>query len=307
MSPRSPNWSEADIPDLGGRTAIVTGANTGLGLETARALAEHGAAVVLAVRDVEKGKAALASISARCPAARVWLQSLDLTSLASVRRAAHEIVAEHARIDLLVNNAGVMYTPKSRTADGFELQLGTNHFGHFALTGLLLPRMLEVPGSRVVSVSSIGHRIRSAIDLDDLAFERGYGRVAAYGRSKLANLLFTYELQRRLANAGAATSALAAHPGVSATELMRNSPAILRSFEGVLRPLAQSAAMGALPTLRAATDPGALGGEYYGPDGFAQLRGHPVRVESSARSHDADLQRGLWKASEESTGVPFPV
>jgi NAD(P)-dependent dehydrogenase (short-subunit alcohol dehydrogenase family) len=301
-------WTEAQIPDLGGRTAIVTGANTGLGLETARALAEKGATVVLAVRNLEKGRAAIDRITARRRGARVSLQSLDLTSLASVRRAASEIGAAHPRIDLLVNNAGVMYTPESRTADGFELQLGTNHLAHFALTGLLLPRLLEVRGSRVVSVSSIGHRIRSEIDLDDLAFEKkGYSRVAAYGRSKLANLLFTYELQRRLAGAEAETSALAAHPGISATELLRNSPAILRFLELPLRPLAQSAAMGALPTLRAATDPAAAGGEYYGPGGFAEAWGHPVRVSSSARSHDPDLQRRLWKASEELTGVSFPV
>ena len=300
-------WTEAEIPDLGGRTAIVTGANTGLGLETARALAEKGATVVLAVRNLEKGRAAIERITARRPGARVSLQPLDLTSLDSVRRAASEIGAAHPRIDLLVNNAGVMYTPESRTADGFELQLGTNHLAHFALTGLLLPRLIEAKGSRVVSVSSIGHRIRSEIDLDDLAFEKGYSRVAAYGRSKLANLLFTYELQRRLAGAGAETSALAAHPGLSSTELLRNSPAILRFLEFPLRPLAQSAAMGALPTLRAATDPAAAGGEYYGPGGFAEAWGHPVRVASSARSHDADLQRRLWKASEELTGVSFPI
>ena len=300
-------WTEAEIPDLDGRTAIVTGANTGLGLETARALAEKGATVVLAVRSLDKGRAAIERIAARRPDARVSLQALDLTSLDSVRRAASAIGAAHPRVDILVNNAGVMYTPKSRTADGFELQLGTNHFAHFALTGLLLPHLLAAPGSRVVSVSSVGHRIRSAIDLDDLAFDKGYSRVAAYGRSKLANLLFTYELQRRLAAAGVATSALAAHPGLSATELLRNSPAVLRILEVPLRPLAQSAAMGALPTLRAATDPAAVGGEYYGPDGFAEAWGPPVRVASSARSHDADLQRRLWKASEELTGVSFPI
>ena len=197
------DWTEADIPDLTGRTAIVTGANTGLGLETARALAEHGATVVLAVRNLEKGQAALASIRARRKDARVSLHALDLSSLESVRRAAGELAAAHERIDLLVNNAGVMYTPQSRTADGFELQLGTNHLGHFAFTGLLLHRLLAAAGARVVTVSSLGHRIRSEIDLADLHFEKGYGRVAAYGRSKLANLLFTYELQRRFERAGA--------------------------------------------------------------------------------------------------------
>jgi NAD(P)-dependent dehydrogenase (short-subunit alcohol dehydrogenase family) len=301
------DWTEADIPDLSGRTAIVTGANTGLGLETARALAEHGATVVLAVRNLEKGQAALASIRARRKDARASLHALDLSSLESVRRAAGELAAAHERIDLLVNNAGVMYTPKSRTADGFELQLGTNHLGHFAFTGLLLPRLLATPGARVVTVSSIGHRIRSAIDLADLHFEKGYGRVAAYGRSKLANLLFTYELQRRLERAGAKAAALAAHPGMSATELTRNMPAFIRVLEPLLMPLAQTAAMGALPQLRAATDPAAVGGQYYGPDGFGESWGHPVVVQSSARSHDAGLQSALWKASEELTGVTFPL
>jgi NAD(P)-dependent dehydrogenase (short-subunit alcohol dehydrogenase family) len=301
------DWTEADIPDLSGRTAIVTGANTGLGLETARALAEHGAAVVLAVRNLEKGRAALESIRAHRKDARVSLHALDLTSLASVRRAAGELAAAHERIDLLVNNAGVMYTAKSKTADGFELQLGTNHFGHFAFTGLLLPRLLATPGARVVNVSSIGHRIRSAIDLADLHFEKGYGRVAAYGRSKLANLLFTYELQRRFERAGAAAAALAAHPGMSATELTRNVPAFVRVLEPLLLPLAQPAAMGALPQLRAATDPAAVGGQYYGPDGLGEAWGHPIVVRSSARSHDAGLQGALWKASEELTGVTFPL
>jgi len=301
------DWTEADIPDLTGRSAIVTGANTGLGLETARALAAHGATVVLAVRNLEKGQEALASIRARRADARVSLHALDLSSLASVRRAAAELLAAHARIDLLVNNAGVMYTPKSRTVDGFELQLGTNHFGHFAFTGLLLPRLLATPGARIVTVSSIGHRIRSTIDLGDLHFEKGYGRVAAYGRSKLANLLFTYELQRRFARAGAPVAALAAHPGMSATELTRNLPGFIRVLEPLLLPLAQSAAMGALPQLRAATDPGAVGGQYYGPDGFGESWGHPIVVQSSARSHDTALQGALWKASEELTGVTFSL
>jgi NAD(P)-dependent dehydrogenase (short-subunit alcohol dehydrogenase family) len=301
------DWTEADIPDLTGRTAIVTGANTGLGLETARALAERGATVVLAVRSLEKGQAALASIRERRKDARVSLHALDLSSLESVRRAAGELASAYEQIDLLVNNAGVMYTPQSRTADGFELQLGTNHFGHFAFTGLLLPRLLATPGSRIVTVSSIGHRIRSAIDLADLHFEKGYGRVAAYGRSKLANLLFTYELQRRFERAGARVAALAAHPGMSATELTRNLPSFIRVLEPLLLPLAQTAAMGALPQLRAATDPAAVGGQYYGPDGLGESWGHPVVVQSSARSHDAGLQSALWKASEELTGVTFPI
>jgi NAD(P)-dependent dehydrogenase (short-subunit alcohol dehydrogenase family) len=199
-----------------------------------------------------------------------------------------------------------MYPPFGRTADGFELQMGTNHLGHFALTGLLLPRLLEVPGSRVVTVSSVGHRIRSRIMLDRLHAEEGYGRVPAYGRSKLANLLFTYELQRRLAAAGASTQALAAHPGVSATELVRHMPGA-RLLTPVMPLVAQSSQMGALPTLRAATDPEASGGDYFGPDGFLEGRGHPQKVSSSRRSHDRELQAGLWRVSQEQTGVDFPV
>ena len=256
----SSNWTEQHIPDQHGRVAIVTGANTGLGFETARMLAERGAAVVLAVRDVEKGKQAAARITGD-----VTVQALDLTSLDSIRSAAADLRAAHPRIDLLINNAGVMYTPKQTTADGFELQFGTNHLGHFALTGLLLDRLLPVPGSRVVTVSSIGHRIRAAIHFDDLQWERSYNRIAAYGQAKLANLMFTYELQRRLAPHGT-TVAVAAHPGVSNTELTRNTPAALRVPLTWLAPLlTQKAEMGALPTLRAATDPAVVGGQYYGP------------------------------------------
>lgn len=300
-------WNEGSVPDLTGRVAVVTGANTGLGLETARVLAARGAAVVLAVRDLDKGRAAVATIVGAHPSADVTLLQLDLSSLASIRQAADRLRSDHDRIDLLVNNAGVMYTPESRTADGFELQFGTNHLGHFALTGLVLDRMLGVEGSRVVAVSSVGHRIRSAIDFDDLAFRNGYNRVAAYGRSKLANLLFTYELERRLRKAGAATRALAAHPGVAATELVRNSPAALRWLAEMTSPLLQSPLMGALATLRAATDPSAAGGQYYGPSGLGEFMGHPVLVQSSRRSHDESLQRQLWRASEELTGVTYPA
>jgi NAD(P)-dependent dehydrogenase (short-subunit alcohol dehydrogenase family) len=301
------HWTADDMPDQTGRTAVVTGANTGLGLETAKALAARGAAVVLAVRNLDRGKDAAAAVTTATPGADVTVQRLDLASLTSVREAAGELRARHERIDLLVNNAGVMYTPRGTTADGFELQFGTNHLGHFALTGLVLDRLLATPGSRVVTVSSIGHRIRARIHFDDLQLEHGYGRVAAYGQSKLANLLFTYELQRRLAAAGAGTTALAAHPGGSNTELVRNSPAPLRALNAVFGPLVtQSAAMGALPTLRAATDPAAVGGQYYGPGGLRELRGHPVVVASSSRSHDADVQRRLWTVSEELTGVTYP-
>jgi NAD(P)-dependent dehydrogenase (short-subunit alcohol dehydrogenase family) len=299
-------WTTDDIPDQTGRIAVITGANTGLGYETARALAEHGAHVVLAVRNLDKGKDAAARITAASPRADVALQELDLTSLDSIRAAARQLRSDHDRIDLLINNAGVMYTPKSTTKDGFELQFGTNHLGHFALTGLLLDRLLPVAGSRIVTVSSIGHRIRADIHFDDLQWEHSYNRVSAYGQAKLANLLFTYELQRRLAPHGT-TIAAAAHPGGSNTELMRNLPPLVARVSAVIEPLFQDPAMGALPSLRAATDPAVVGGQYFGPDGFAQTRGYPKVVASSRKSHDVDRQRRLWAVSEELTGVVYPV
>lgn len=302
-------WSRADIPDQSGRVVVVTGANTGLGYHTAAVLAFRGAHVVLAVRSPEKGNSALARIVAAKPQADITLQELDLSSLDSVRAAAEALRSTYPRIDLLINNAGVMWTPKQTTKDGFEMQFGTNHLGHFALTGLLLDRLLPVRGSRVVTVSSLGHRIRAAIHFDDLQWERGYDRIAAYGQSKLANLLFTYELQRRLAaDPDAATIAVAAHPGGSNTELARHLPRIVRPLSNILGPvLFQSAEMGALPTLRAATDPSVAGGQYYGPDGFLEQRGHPKLVQSSPASHDEELQRRLWAVSEELTDVRFPV
>src|ERR1700722_6362523 len=299
-------WTTANIPDQTGRTAVITGANTGLGYETAAALAAKGANVVLAVRNLDKGKEAVRRIEESTPGAQVTLQQLDLTSLDSINAAAGELRDQHDTIDLLINNAGVMWTPKSTTKDGFELQFGTNHLGHFAFTGLLLDRLLPVEGSRVVTVSSMGHRIRAAIHFDDLQWERRYSRVGAYGQSKLANLLFTYELQRRLAPHGT-TIAAAAHPGGSNTELMRNMPRPLVVAADLLAPLFQDAALGALPTLRAATDPGVRGAQYFGPDGFGQVRGYPKVVSSSAQSHDVELQRRLWAVSEELTGVVYPV
>ncbi|MCV7409738.1 short-chain dehydrogenase [Mycobacterium florentinum] len=299
-------WTASDIPAQKGRVAVITGANTGLGYETAAALAEHGAHVVLAVRNLDKGKDAVARITAKSSQADVALQELDLSSLESVRAAADQLRSDYDRIDLLINNAGVMWTPKSTTADGFELQFGTNHLGHFAFTGLLLDRLLPVAGSRIVTVSSLGHRIRADIHFDDLQWERSYNRVAAYGQAKLANLLFTYELQRRLAPRGT-TIAAAAHPGGSRTELTRNLPPLLARITPLIEPLFQGADMGALPTLRAATDPGVLGGQYYGPDGFGEQRGYPKIVSSSDKSHDLGLQRRLWTVSEELTGVVYPV
>ncbi len=308
-------WSIADIPDQTGRTAVVTGSNTGLGYETAAALAAKGAHVVLAVRNVDKGRAAEARIGDATPGASVSVQELDLTSLDSVRAAAEALRSNHDTIDLLINNAGVMMTPKATTKDGFELQFGTNHLGHFAFTGLLLDRVLAAPGSRVVTVSSVGHRFaRNGIRFDDLQWDKDYSRVAAYGQAKLANLMFTYELQRRLQSAcssrahqGTHTIAAAAHPGGSRTELMRNLPHLLEAASKLLEPLFQDADMGALPTLRAATDPGVIGGQYFGPDGFGEQRGYPKVVASSQASHDVTAQRRLWTVSEELTGVTFPV
>jgi NAD(P)-dependent dehydrogenase (short-subunit alcohol dehydrogenase family) len=298
-------WTTADIPDQTGRTAVITGANTGLGFETAAALAAKGAHVVLAVRNVEKGKAAADLITRAAAGASVAVQELDLTSLESIRAAADQLRASHESIDLLINNAGVMFTPKSTTKDGFELQFGTNHLGHFALTSLLLDRVLAAPGSRVVTVSSQGHRFVRGIRFDDLQWENGYSRVGAYGQAKLANLLFTYELQRRLQ--GTNTIAVAAHPGGSRTELTRNLPPLVAAVTRLAEPLFQSAEMGALPTLRAATDPGVLGGQYFGPDGFGEQRGYPKVVASSEASHDTDAQRRLWAVSEELTSVVSPV
>lgn len=301
-------WTAADVPDQTGRIAVITGANSGIGYEAAAVLAARGAHVVMAVRNLDKGAAARDRIVAASPGAEVTLQELDLTSLDSVSVAAEALRSTYPRIDLLVNNAGVMWTPKETTKDGFELQFGTNHLGHFALTGLLLDHLLAVPGSRVVVVSSLAHKLLADIHLDDLQWERRYSRIAAYGQSKLANLLFAYELQRRLALRDEPTIAVAAHPGGSYTELARNVPTILHPAYRIVGPLVfQSAAMGALPTLRAATDPDVQGGQYYGPDGIGEQRGNPKLVQSSPRSHDPELQRRLWTVSEELTGVTFPI
>jgi len=302
-------WTEKDIPNQTGRLAIVTGSNTGLGYDTARALAQHGAKVVMAVRDTAKGESAAARIRSLSPGADVTVQKLDLGSLAAVKDAAAEMAAAYPRIDLLINNAGVMYPPKSNTADGFELQFGTNHLGHFALTGLLLKNLLPVDGSRVVVVASLAHNIRAKIDFDDLQWEkRSYDRVASYGQSKLANLMFAYDLQRRLAAAKAKTIAVAAHPGFAATELMRHMPGgNLPGFDWLTSKIFNTAEMGALPTLMAATAPTVKGGQYYGPDGIRELRGHPKLVGSSRQSKDEAVQERLWTVSEELTGVTFPV
>jgi NAD(P)-dependent dehydrogenase (short-subunit alcohol dehydrogenase family) len=286
-------WTAADIPDQSGRTVVVTGANSGLGAVTARQLAAHGASVVLACRNTSKGAAAAATMTGD-----VTVRALDLADLASVRAFA----ADTGEIDVLINNAGVMAVPQSRTVDGFETQFGTNHLGHFALTGLLLPRITE----RVVVLSSGVHRI-GRIHLEDPNFERRrYERWAAYGQSKLANLMFAYELQRRLSAAGSSVKAVAAHPGYAATELQSHTESVMdRLMKLSNSVVAQSAERGALPTLYAATNSTVQGGEFIGPDGFQELRGHPRRVGSSKRSQDKTVAAGLWTLSEELTGVSY--
>jgi NAD(P)-dependent dehydrogenase (short-subunit alcohol dehydrogenase family) len=309
MSP-SRAWSAAQIPDLSGRTVVVTGGNSGLGFEAARALARRGAHVVLACRSEPNASRALAALRAESPAAQVEARRLDLASLASVRDFAKGFLERERSLHALVNNAGVMALPRCETADGFEMQLGTNHLGHFALTGLLLPALLATPGARVVNLSSTMHKI-GRMRWDDLHGRRRYQKWTAYGQSKLANLLFTYELERRLCARGAPVISVACHPGYAATNLQYAGPRMEGSSFGELqmrwmnRLLSQSAEMGALPTLYAATADDVKGAEYFGPGGFAELWGPPRRVRSSRRSHDAGDAARLWDFSLEATGVGY--
>jgi len=288
------SWTVADIPDQTGRTIVVTGANSGLGAATAAALATKGARVVLACRTVSKGETAAARMTGDVSVSR-----LDLADLASVRAFADA----SGPIDVLVNNAGVMAVPKARTADGFEMQIGTNFLGHFALTGLLLPKI----SSRVVTLSSGAHRI-GKIDVDDLNWQRRrYQRWAAYGQSKLADLIFAFELQRRLAAHGSPVASIAAHPGYAATDLQSHTQSVQDRVMALgNRLIAQNADMGALPTLYAATSPEAVGGRYYGPDGLGELRGHPKQVGCSGAARDEALATRLWLLAEDLTGVSFP-
>ncbi len=291
-------WGLTDVPGQRGRTAIVTGANSGLGAVTARALAQAGARVLLACRDVTKGEAAAATMTGT-----VEVRQLDLASLESVRAFAAGV---EEPVDVLVNNAGVMAPPRAETADGFELQLGTNHLGHFALTGLLLDRVRD----RVATLSSNAHRI-GRIHFDDLQSERRYGAWSAYGQSKLANLLFALELQRRLEATGSPLRSVAAHPGYAATNLQYAGPAMAHTRIGAAavrlgnRLLAQSAQAGALPALYAATVPDLPGGSYVGPRGPGQLRGAPTLVRPNPNARDAQVAARLWEASERLTGVAF--
>jgi NAD(P)-dependent dehydrogenase (short-subunit alcohol dehydrogenase family) len=296
------NWTAENIPDLTGKVAIVTGANSGIGFEMAQALARKQAGVILACRNKDKGEAAVRQIRQEHSSSQTELMLLDLSDLAAVRRFAAEFSQHYQRLDLLINNAGIMATPFGKTADGFELQFGTNHLGHFALTGLLLNLILHTPQARIVTVSSGGHRF-GQIGFANLNAEKGYNRQRAYAQSKLANLLFNYELHRRLERNGVDTLAVAAHPGWTATNLQ-----VHWRLVRILNPvLSQTPQMGALPALYAATAPDVRGGEYYGPRGWLELRGYPAKVKSSNRSHDVAVAARLWAVSEELTGVRYPI
>jgi NAD(P)-dependent dehydrogenase (short-subunit alcohol dehydrogenase family) len=304
------SWTTSDIPDLGGRVAVVTGANGGLGLVTASVLARAGATVVMAARDQQKAKAAHDEILALHPEAALEVVELDLASLDSVRAAAEQISDTHPEIDILVNNAGVMGIPERRTEDGFEMQLGTNHLGHFALTAHLLPALLAAPAARVVTVTSTAHHVGRPVDPQNPHLHGRYRPWRAYGQSKLANPLFSGELQRRAVAQGTSLTSAAAHPGYSATNLT-TGPAVGAAF---LKPvlgvadqlLGQDDEMGALPQLYAATMSDVLPNDYWGPDGFREMRGHPKRVGRSQHALDDDVAGRLWSRSEELTAVTYP-
>ncbi|MBY0275668.1 SDR family oxidoreductase [Candidatus Binatia bacterium] len=305
-------WTADDVPDLAGKTIVVTGGNSGIGFEAARQMARKGAHVILACRDTGKAREAVAQIHTLQPSASLEAMQLDLASLESVHRFARDFAAKGIPLDVLCNNAGVMAIPRRTTAEGFEMQLGTNHLGHFALTGLLLEPLLAAPAARVVTVSSTAHK-PGRIDFDDLQGEKTYRKWIAYAQSKLANLLFAYELQRRLDAAGARAISLACHPGYSATNLqavgpqMSGSRIAARLMDLGNRFFSQSAAMGALPTLYAATAPDARGADYIGPDGFMENAGHPKKARSTARSHDREVARRLWEVSEQLTSVRYAL
>ena len=300
----SSKWTTANIPDQNGKVTIITGANSGVGLQATIALCRKYAVVTMAVRDLKKGEQAMATVKAAVPGANVQLAMLDLADLESVKSFAQQFAKTHDRLDVLMNNAGVMYPAKrSETKQGFELQIGTNHLGHFALTGQLMDLIKRTPHARIVSQASLAH-ITGDISLDDINRTKGYNRIQAYAQSKLANLLFTYELDRRLKAHFIDAIATVAHPGVSKTNLMRTSGFMIELFTPLM---AQSAEMGALPILRAATDPGLKGGEYIGPDGFMGIKGYPVIVKSNRKSYNEELAVALWALSEKMTGVKFGI
>ena len=299
-----PRWDEKDVPSLDGKVAVVTGANSGLGLETASVLARHGAKVLMACRNLEKAAGAADRVRAGATS-DVEVVALDLASLASVAECAKQITAGESRLDLLINNAGLMGIDQARTEDGFEMTLGVNHLGHFALTAQLAPLMLATPGSRIINVSSVGHRL-GHLALDDLMFERRrYHRWPPYFQSKLANLLFTAGLHRRLTDARAQTAALTAHPGASRTDLGQEGTGVTNLLLRAASGMGQPARIGALSTVRAAVDPEARGGQFYGPR-LMQV-GYPVVEKPSGRARNAADAEALWARSEELTGVVFDI
>ena len=294
-------WDSNDIPDQKGRIAIVTGSSSGIGYETARVLAEKNATVIIAVRNLQKGSTAAEKIKVNYLNADVNVMELDLASLESVRRFAIKFKGDHSRLDLLINNAGVMMPPYSKTTDGFELQFGTNHLGHFALTGLLIDLITKTPDSRIVNVSSGAHNYGN-LNFSDLNWEnRPYKKMKSYGDSKIANIYFTYELQRRLNDTGSNTLVAASHPGWTATELQRHVGILgfLNHF------FSQDITMGALPTLYAAVGADVKGSDYYGPSGWREMKGYPKKVESNKLSHDKDIAAKLWEVSEDLTGIKY--
>jgi len=304
----SENWTSKNIPDLTGKVMVITGGNSGIGYEAAKEFDRKGAQTILACRSMEKAQAAQIKIQTELPDASVKIIQLDLGSLKSVHLFADEFKSKFEHLDVLLNNAGIMAVPYIKTEEGFESQFGVNHLGHFALTGLLIDLMLSTPEARIVNVSSIGHR-SGKLDFDNLMFEDGkdYSRTQAYYNTKLANLLFTYELKRRFDLVGAETIAVSAHPGISTTNLADHLfPKILLKFMiPLFGRMNQNASMGALPSIRAAVDPEVTGGQYFGPDGPKERKGYPVVVQSTEASHNkADAQK-LWEVSEQLTGVTF--
>ena len=305
-------WTAAHIPDLTGRTALVTGANSGLGFHTSLQLATHGARVLLAARDTTRGERALGKLTAAAPDASVELVRLDLADLDSVREATDEVATRCERLDILVNNAGIMAPPYRQTLDGFESQFGTNHLGHFALSGLLLPLLLAAPAARVVTVSSLAHQ-GGGIGFDDLQSTRAYDPMRAYAQSKLANLLFAAELDNRARAAGVDLTSVAAHPGLAATKLMQSRPGEAKGrLRGLVfglgfRVVGQSEAHGAWPQLYAATMPDVVGGEYFGPSRLGGTRGAPIRVDRSPAAKDPASGARLWDISEQLTGVTYDL
>ena len=295
------NWTIDNIADQTGKTILITGGNSGIGLEAARVLSLKNAEVILTARSEEKGSKAVESIKSKFPTAKVSWMILDLADLDSVRAFSKDFHAKYTKLDVLINNAGVMY-PASRevTKQNFELQFGTNHLGHFALTALLLDLLKATPGSRVTTQSSIAHTMLSKIDLQDLNWEKSYSRTKAYSQSKLANLLFTYELDRQLKKHGLNVIATAAHPGVTNTNLFKTS-----GFDSITKLITQRVELGALPILRAATEPNLKGAEYVGPKGIGGFRGYPVHVSSTPTSHNEVLAKALWAASEKLTKIAF--